>query len=58
VSIGGGQGLPGVCSSNSLFDVGNLNHLDPTAPLLSDNDVDISWMGDFDDFVDEDDEYG
>jgi hypothetical protein len=56
VSIGGGQGLPGVCSSNSLFDVGNLNHLDPTAPLLSDNDVDISWMGD--DFVDEDDEYG
>ena len=58
MSIGGGQGLPGVYFSNSPFDVGNLNHLDPMAPLLSDNDVDISWMGNFEDFVDEDDEYG
>jgi hypothetical protein len=52
------QGLPARCSSESPFDVGNLHLLDPRAPLLSDSDVDISWMGDFEDFVDEDGDSG
>jgi hypothetical protein len=39
-------------------DIGTLNPLDPRAPLMSDSDMDFKWMGDFEDFPDDEDDSG
>lgn len=43
-------------SSQSMPEEGILNPLNPRAPLLSDSDHDLDWMGDFEDFPPEHDD--
>jgi hypothetical protein len=57
-SNAGGQTLGDIGSNDCTVDVGNLNPLDPNAPLLPDSDSDLSWTGDFVDFQEDDEDSG
>jgi hypothetical protein len=57
-SAAGARTHPDIGSSEGTALPGNLHPLDPSAPLLSDSDLDIDWMGEFEDFPNEEDDGG
>ena len=54
----GGQTLGDIRLNDCTVDVGNLNPLDRSAPLLPDSDSNLSWIGDFADFQEDNEDSG